>query len=495
MDSMKIFMLIIGNAIYFILSLIFFYSIRLIFDIEIIGYLGTFLSFFTVISFINDFGLHLAYLKFFAGSENTDKEELCNGAFLSFRVIQLAIYIFSALILIPLIPIYPGDIFVVYIFFLSTLFLRISFFDQVLFTKKEVVKKSLSSILYLLIKTILLIILSIFYQKNLWLLINIILISNIAYFIINCFFIRKRKFKKPTKELMKEFLRYSYPFFLTNTLYFIVNNIDILLINSWSNIDNVANYFTAKQFLSFFLFIFTSISYILITTFSKNISEGKGINNIEIINYSHKMLNLLIVPMIFMIFLFATDALIFIFGEEYRLTGQILNLFMLLLIPLSLDSVNIVQLQALGEIRFIAKFTIIENLLSILFMVLFISPNIFNLDVYGGVFSFILSKFIIQLIYRPILYKKFNLGFYWGFFRNMTIMTGIFIAQLWINNLIVYPIYIIPLFISVDILVYFLINYILKGFSKQDFKFIFKIINIKNIYDSVAIELKKEEEI
>ena len=40
-----------------------------------------------------------------------------------------------------------------------------------------------------------------------------------------------------------------------------------------------------------------------------------------------------------------------------------------------------------------------------------------------------------------------------------------------------------------------LLNYIFKGFSVQDFKFIFKIINIKNIYNSVALELKKEEEI
>ena len=493
MDSTKIFLLFVGNIIHIVLSFIFFYSIRLIFDIEVVGYYGTILSFFTAISFVNDLGLQLAYLKYFSESDDPRNQSSCNGAFLGFRLVQIGMYVVIALILIPVIPIYPGDIAVVYFFLLGTIFLRVGFFDQVLFSKKEVVKKSISSIFYVSLKTGLLILFAFFFENDIWLLVNLVLISNSAYFALNYFFIRKKKFSKPNKLLIKKFIKFSLPFFLTNSLIFIVNNIDMLLINVWANIGDVANYFTAKQFFLYFLIITSSISNILITTFSKNVGEGRVNSNITIINYTHKILNLIIIPIIFLIFLYGTDFFVFIFGEEYRLTGQILNFFVILLIPLSLDFANIVHLQALEEVKFYAKFSVIENTLSVIFMVLFISPDIFNLGVFGGALAYAVAKIVIQLIYRPIAYKKFNLGFYWGVIRNLIIMTGIYLIQLWINSLFTYPVYLIPIFGLIDITLYLLLSYVFKGFSKEDFKFIFTIFNFKNIYNTISLEMKEDE--
>jgi O-antigen/teichoic acid export membrane protein len=332
-----------------------------------------------------------------------------------------------------------------------------------------------------------------YYENSIWLLISIVMISNIDYFILNIVFIRKRKFRKPNKEFMKKFLYYSLPFFLTSSLLFIVSNIDVLLVNAWSDINNVANYFTAKQSYSYFLIITNSITSILISTFSKNIVEGKIKDNITIINYTHKILNLLIIPIIFLTALYATDVFVFIFGEGYRLTGQILAVFVLILIPLSIDIGNIVQLQALGEVRFIAKFSVIENLFSIILMILFIHPSIFNFDVYGGALAYILAKILIQIIYRPIVYKKYELGFYWGSFRNILIMGGIYFVHLLVNTLFNFPLYFLPFLAILEITLYFLINYIFRGFSKEDFKFIFSIINIKNIYEVASSEFKKTE--
>ncbi|MFX0027369.1 MAG: oligosaccharide flippase family protein, partial [Candidatus Hermodarchaeota archaeon] len=142
MDSTKIFLLIVGNIVNIALSLIFFYLIRIFFDIEIVGYYGAILSFFTTFSLINDLGIQLAYLKFFAESKNTEEEALCNGTFLTFRIIQCVIYTIVMLSFIPLAPIYNGEILVVYIFFIAMLFFRVSFFEQIFLSKKEVFKNS-----------------------------------------------------------------------------------------------------------------------------------------------------------------------------------------------------------------------------------------------------------------------------------------------------------------------------------------------------------------
>ncbi len=493
MDSTKIFLLIVGNIVNIALSLIFFYLIRIFFEIEIVGYYGAILSFFNTFSLINHLGFTYAYLKYFAESNNAEEEALCNGTFLIYRVIQFFIYVSVVLIFIPLIPVYSGDIIVVYIFFLAILSFRASFFDTILLGKKEVFKNAISSILVGFSRNFLLILMIFYYENTIWLLISILMISNIAYFILNIFFIRKRKFKSPNKEFIKKFLHYSLPFFLTSSLLFIVSNIDVLLINIWSDINSVANYFTAKQFYSYFLIITNSITSILISTFSRNISEGKIKENIEVIKYTHKILNLIIIPIVFLTAIYATDVFIIILGEDYRLTGEILFVFVLSLIPLSIDIGNIIQLQALGDVRFVAKFSIIEYSLSIIFMILFIHPSIFNFGVYGGVLSYILAKTLIQIIYRPIIYKKYGLGFYWGSFRNLIIMLGIYFTHLWVNTLVNFSIYFVPLLAFLDILLYFLINYIFKGFSKEDFKFLFSTINIKNIYGAITSEFKKKE--
>ncbi|MFX1387170.1 MAG: oligosaccharide flippase family protein, partial [Promethearchaeota archaeon] len=491
----KIFLLIVGNVLNIVLSLIFFYLIRITFIIELVGYYGAILAFFTTFSLINDLGIQLAYLKYFGESKNPEEEAIYNGTFLTFRTFQLIIYTVIMLIFLPFAPTYNGEVLFVYIFFIAMLFFRIDFFDQVFLSKKEVFKILITSLSLILLKNLLLIFLVSFFEPNLWFLLYIILISNISYFFLSLFLIRKRKFKKPTREYFKKFLRYSLPFFLTNSLIFIVSNIDVLFINAWSNINNVANYFTAKQFFYYFLIITNSVSNILITTFSKNIKNGEERVNIETVSFTHRMLNFIIIPMVFFTYLWAPTFFVLIFGEGYRLTGQILFIFALMLIPLSLDIVNVVQLQALGEVRFIAKFSVLENVLSIILMYFLISPYFFNLDIFGGALAYLISKIITQIIYRPIIYKKFNLGFYWGTFRNLLIMLGVFILQYWINNTFYYRLYIIPFFILIDIGLYILISYLFKGFTKEDFKFILSVINIKNIYISFTSELKGTNEI
>lgn len=490
MDSSKIFLLIIGNIIHLILSLLFFYLLRVVFEIEIVGYYGTIISFLTAFSFINDLGIQLAFLKFFAESKNADEEAICNGTFLTYRFIQLLIYISTILICLPIAPMSDDGVMVFFLFFTGWIFLRVGFFEQILLSKKEVFKKSITSIFFVLIKNLSLLLVFFYFEKSALTLGYILLISTLSYFGLSSYIIRKRKFKKPSKASMLKFLRYSLPFFITSALVFITGNIDVLIINTWSSIENVANYFTAKQFFSYFLIITTNISSILITTFSKNIANSKNETNFAVINYTHKILNLIIIPIIFIFVLYGSNLFVFLFGIDYYLTGQILNGFLFLLIPLSLDVANLAYLQALGEVKFIAKFTIIENILSIIFMIIFISPILLNLDVFGGVLSYLLAKIITQIVYRPIIYKKFTLGFYWGSFRDLGIMGGIYLLQIIINIVFDYSIIFIPLFVILNISLYFALNYLFKGFSKQDFRFILNTINIRNLYNTASSELE-----
>ena len=185
MDSVKIFLLIIGNILNIILSLFFFYLIRIIFDIEIVGYYGAILSFFTAFSLINDLGIQLAYLKFFGEAKNSEEEAIYNGTFLTFRTIQFISYIIMLLIFIPLAPTYNGEILVIFIFFIAMVFFRIDFFEPVFLSRKEAFKISLTTLLLIVLKDLLLILFVNFFNSDIWLLMNIILVSSISYFFLS----------------------------------------------------------------------------------------------------------------------------------------------------------------------------------------------------------------------------------------------------------------------------------------------------------------------
>ncbi len=105
---------------------------------------------------------------------------------------------------------------------------------------------------FALTKIILLIILRDYYISDLTLIAMVYFISNLTFFIINLFFFKSVQVKMPTKEYLIRFFRYSYPFFLITTLQIIFINIDVLIVNLYVPIKDVAIYFTAKKIYGLF---------------------------------------------------------------------------------------------------------------------------------------------------------------------------------------------------------------------------------------------------
>ena len=72
-----------------------------------------------------------------------------------------------------------------------------------------------------------------------------------------------------------------------------------------------------------------------------------------------------------------------------------------------------------------------------------------------------------------------------------------FFLQIVVNDIFIktglYTISIIPFFALLDIGLYFLLNYFLKGITKDDIKFLFSIINPRNIIKSAKSELTDSE--
>ena len=491
MDSVKILFSIISNFTTFILDFLFFFFLRIYFDIEIIGEYGILNSLFMIFSFLLALGFTTAYLKIIFETKNSTDEAICNGTFLFIRIVQFLIYIITILASIPFF-LFSGKSNVIFLYLIGNLlgFASLNIFEYYYIYQKKIFIKSVAIIISSLIKIILLILLTGIFKKDIILIGYVYLISNLSLLAIFIYFLRDIKIKRPNKIYLKKFLQFTFPLILLSSIVTIMNYTDIFLINIWFPIEEVANFFTAKQFINFFLFVSGGISFILLTIFSENVGLGKMEENFTLIKQVHRLLNLLIVPMVFIIFLYSTRIIVFILGDAYSSTGIYISILSINLIILSVDVANRVYLRAIGKINYYATIMIFHSFFGIFLLIFFISPIFLNMGAIGGAIATVISLLIKQLIYRPIIYKRYGLGFYWGLFRNITTMSLVFFFQIFINIILDYSIHYIPFFILLDLFLYFLINYFFNGFNKEDLRFFLKLINYKNIKESIFSEIK-----
>lgn len=491
MDSLKILFSIFSSFTTFIMDFLFFFLLRIYFDIEIIGEYGFLNSFFMTFSFLLALGLATTYLKIIFETENSNDEAICNGTFLFLRGVQFIIYLFVVLVSFPLF-LSSENSNVFFLFLIGNLvgFVNFNIIEYFYVYQKRIFLKSLAIVISSLIKIILLLFLLGILKSDILLIGYIYLISKLSLFAIYVIILKDIKIKKPNMIYLKKFLHFAFPLILLNSIMTIVNNIDVLLIKEWFSIEEVANFFTAKQFIDFFLLIAVNISFILLAIFSKNVSLGENEENLTLVKQVHRFLNLVTVPLVFIIFIYSTRIIVFILGNDYGSTGIYVSILSIKLIILSIDLANFVYIRAIGEIKYYATIMTFYGLFGLFLLIFFISPLFLNLGALGGAFAIVISLFIKQMIIRPIIYKKYGLGFYWALFRNIGIMSLVFFVQIFIDTLLNYSLYYIPFFILLDLFLYFLINYFFKGFEKEDLRFFLRLINYRNIKESIYSEMK-----
>ncbi len=493
MDSFKVILYLTTLFMEIFFGVIFFFLFQRLFAIQIVGFYGVAISFFNLFIFIIDAGFSVAHLKFYAQAKNKEEQEQCNGTFLVYRILLLIVYVIVIAILIPFYTPFQGNYSKIYSLFFIVLLNKIGFIFRPLYLmNKKVIKIGIPMIVCELLKISLLLLLIDFIEATFNLLLIILFVSYFIQFLLNLLLLRNLKFKTPSIFYLKKYLTFSLPLIAIVAFSTFLNYIDVIMVNLWFPIEQVANFYSAKVFYLYFLLFNTALINILISSFSKNISNGKNEINLKIINQTHKITNLIVVPLVFLIVLFSSDVIIFLLGSNYRYVGIYLSILSFSLIITSLNCVIYIQLNALGEVNFLAKLSFLGGFLELVLLYMFISPNYFNMGAFGAALGLVLSQIIIEIISRPIIYKKYGLGFYWGSFRNLLIMFFVFLIQLYLNSIIRVSIFLIPLFSLIDISVYFIINYLLKGISKEDIKFIIGLMSIKTFKNQILSEFENQ---
>lgn len=272
----------------------------------------------------------------------------------------------------------------------------------------------------------------------------------------------KNIFRNFSKKLIKPLMVTAWPFAFFAILGTIMANTDSVMIGMIKNTEEVGYYATSLRIIFFLYIIPTLISTSLMPALSKKTEDKDEVKNI--VNSSIKIINLIIIPIIFFSFFIGNDLITNIFGGQYVRSGEIFkisSISLLFIFPaIILNSVVFI----FNKHGSIVKITLVGTILNILI-------NIILIPKYGGVgaaVATLISQFVVLILIKNKLDKIIKINIFYKINKIIiaTITSTAFLVIFKQSNL---NIYIIS---SISIIIYLTTLLVLK----EDI--IYKIKNI-----------------
>ena len=500
MESQKIFFMIIFILLKDVLSLVFFYLVVLFYKPEIIGIVQFALSFVALFSFIFNLGFLVAHLKIYPEEENKAGSI---GTLLFINTFFIIISLIFYSIVLNLFS-FDSRTFTIIIIFLIDLIVQnmCTFFSNILIADKEIIKGTFPWIVISSSKIIFIIIGISYFPFNEIILSFFYLFSSLIHFIVLFIYVIPYKIGKPTKNLINKYLKFTYPLIVYNVVFIISSNIGFVLINFWISTEAVAFYYAGDHLSTFRTVIPKVIGLAMVSIFSKNIAENKLEKNKEIIKRISKYSCFLFGIVILLSFLYSNYLIIFLIGKVYEPSVFIFNILLLSHLIIINDAAIFADLNARGLTRLYSIINILGEIYQIFLIIIFIAPFCLNLGINGLALAILFRYITYTPFIRTFLWIKYKYSYNFSIFLNLAIILAIYL----LNNLIFVKIikvdlfvyfYLIPFFMLLNILLYFIILYVVRGIKRDDLRYFKLIFNIKSLinllYKDLAVKINNSD--
>lgn len=218
---------------------------------------------------------------------------------------------------------------------------------------------------------------------------------------------RGYKHGKFNKGLAKKYFNYGLPLVVISITAGLAGNLDIVLLQHFSNSTQVGYYSVGTRMASYFLVVASSLGSLLFPTFSKFVSENAYSKISEKIAQSDRIIQLYFLPLVLLLAIYAHSFVVLVFGPKYSSTDTIFTLAALgayfRLLSISYGSL----ITGLGEFGIALLTNIIPLMILITLLYLFISPEWFDFGGVGAVVSVLLMNISQSLLFRYYAAKKF----------------------------------------------------------------------------------------
>lgn len=497
MESQKILFVIFFKVSKYALSFIFFYLMVIFYDPSVIGTVRFAISFVAIFSFIFNLGFAIAHLKIYP--EEEDKAASI-GALLIFKIFFILISLIFYFILLSFFKLNKIILQIMIIFIFEQIFQGInSSMSNILIADNEIIKGSFPWVIISSSKITLLILGLFIFPTNELLLSLIYLFSTLFHTGFLFIYIVPYKIKKPTKKILKKYLKYTYPLSFSSIAVLISENIGIILINFWISPEAVAYYYAGDHLSVFRTILPNIISLVMLSIFSKNIKDSKSEKNKQMIRKISKYLCIFWGMVIILSFSYSDEFILIFMGDAYYQSIFVFNILILTHIIVINDVAVFTDLNARGLTKLFSIIKFIGEIYNIFLTIYFVAPFGLNLGINGLALSILFRYITYTPIVRLYLWKKYKYPYNFGIFLYL----GVAFITFLITNIItsnfdlVKQFYLIPIFALISISLYFGLLYLLKGINKEDLKYFKLFLNIKlliNIlYEDLAAKNNKSE--
>ncbi len=497
MQSQKILVVIGFKVIKYSLSFLFFYLMVIFYEPALIGTVQFAMAFVAIFSFIFNLGFSIAHLKIYP--EERDKAASI-GALLVFKIFFICISLIFYFFLLTFLNINGILLKIIIIFIFEQILQGInSSMTNILIADNEMIKGSFPWIIISSSKIVLLILGLFIFPTNVLTLSLIYLLSTLLHTGLLLIFIIPYKIRKPSINLLKKYLKYTYPLSFSSIITLISGNIGIIMINYWISPEAVAYYYAGDHLSVFRTIIPNIISLVMLSIFSKNIKESNSEKNRHIIKKISRYFCIFWSMIIVLSFLYSDELIIIFIGETYRSSIFVFNILILTQIIVINDIAVYTDLNARGLTKSYSIIQIIGEIYNIFLMFYFIAPFGLNLGINGLALSILFRHITYTPIVRLYLWKKYKYSYNFGIFLYLGVafITFLISSIITSNFDLIKQFYLIPLFILISIALYFGILYLVRGIKREDLKYFKLFLNIKllvkMLYDDLVSKNNKSE--
>ncbi|MBT6774409.1 oligosaccharide flippase family protein [Candidatus Woesearchaeota archaeon] len=204
---------------------------------------------------------------------------------------------------------------------------------------------------------------------------------------------------------LKDFLKFSIPITLSALVFTVIKNVNVLLIKSFLTKNIFAGYYTAATTLSNFpIFIFGSLSFTLMPSISKALSNNNKLLAKRYITQSLRYLVMALFPLSALIISSASRFLNIFYPLEYSPAGPILGILMIHTTFWAIFTIFTAVLMGYGKPR-------IETFIGLITLFILFPLSFFLIPLFGMVgaaISSVASSFVCMSLAGFYIHKKFG---------------------------------------------------------------------------------------
>ena len=313
-------------------------------------------------------------------------------------------------------------------------------------------------------------------------------------FPVSWYYFKRYPFGKFDKALLKDYLKVSFPFFIIGVCNIAITDLGRVLLAYFNDVKQVGLYTAGYSIAGMLLLISSTTGTIFFPLFSKLVAA----NNFELIKdqiqrYERFILQF-IFPFVLLIFLYANFIITTLLGKKYFESGQILQI----LIISSFIKIFMMPhgnlLAGMGLFKTISLMNIAQVLIFIISLLILLPKRMMGLGAIGLSLGLLAINIFYGLLIYYFLHKKTDIKIIKR--DNVVILLWGLVLGL-IFNAVLYQyiskssiLYLLLGSISF-LIIFYLLLLMLKQIKKEDFLYLMKLFNLKNLTTYIKGETKE----